>query len=590
MQHSHTPGIMAIDFGSAFCRAALLQKNAPPVCIPTVMPSVVYIPKQGPAVAGVTAQAQAVQDPARAVTNVKRLLGAELKALGAEANWYCFPLKADAGGYASIVADDKLYHPAAIISLLFLHLREEVEAAVGQPIREAVIAVPALFDETQRQAIRQAGRLAGLEVVRLVNGPAVAALPQARALPPGTAKQVAVYDLGAGTFEMAVLRLEHGQVKVLGTTGNLHLGSFNIDEQIVLHWARQNEIDKQTLWSNKNVLHSLLLLAQSAKEHLSQHDTYNGRFENLELYLSRAELDELAQPIIAETLSHCADALQDAGLTVGALDEVWLTGAATQLPLVQEQVGNYFNHLVQPQLHPDNATVLGAALLGSLLHEDAQHVSILDVTPLSLGIETMGGVMDVLIARNARLPVSVGHQYTTQKDGQRSMKIVVYQGERDMVRDNRRLGCFILHGIPCMPAGIPEVIVSFSLDQDGLLTVKAVEQTTGVEQQVEMHPGYGLSAEEIKDMVESSRLHAREDEVARMLVVAQSEAQQLLDAVNDFIDKHHDQLTTAEQDTLQSAMDALQRVAETDNTSEINTRIHALSRVFKPFSRQVLLN
>ncbi|PUZ19930.1 molecular chaperone HscA [Chitinophaga costaii] len=590
MQHSQSPGILAIDFGSAFCRAALLQKNAPPICVPTAMPSVIFIPQKGPAVAGVAAQSQASQAPTRTITNVKRLLGTELKTLGTEANWYCCPLKADAGGYANILADDKLYHPAAIISLLFMHLREEMEATVGQPIKEAVIAVPALFDETQRQAIRQAGRLAGLEVVRLVNGAAVAALPQARALPAGTAKQVVVYDLGAGTFEMAVLRLEHGQVKVLGTTGSLHLGSLQIDEQIVLHWARQNEIEKQSLWSNKPVLHGLLTQARLAKEHLSKNDTYTGRFENLALSLSREELNVIAQPIIAETLSYCEDALQDAGIQISALDEVWLTGGATQLPLVQEQVSNYFNHLVKDELHPENATVLGAALLGSLLAEDAHHLAVLDVTPLSLGIETMGGVMDVLISRNARLPVSVGHQYTTQKDGQRNMKIAVYQGERDMVRDNRRLGSFTLHGIPCMPAGIPEVIVSFSLDQDGLLNVKAVEQATGVEQQVEMHPGYGLSPEEIKDMVESSRLHAREDDVARMLVVAQSEAQQLMDAVQDFTDKHSDQLTASEHNILQAATTALQQVMETDNTSEINTRIHALSRVFKPFSRQVLLN
>lgn len=589
MQQSQSSGIMAIDFGSAFCRAALLQKNGPPVCVPTVMPSVVYIPERGPAVAGVAAQAEAAQHPTRTLSHIKRLLGADFKALGAEANWFTFPLKPDAAGHANFLADDKLYHPAAIISLLFLKLREEMEAAAGQPVTAAVIAVPALFDEAERQAIRQAGRLAGLEVVRLVNGPAVAALPYARSLPAGARKHVAVYDLGAGSFEMVVLRLEHGQVKVLGSTGNLHLGGFNIDEQIVQHWAKQNGLDKQAIWSNKAVLQGLLQKAAAAKEHLSTNDTYSGQFENLQFQLSADELNNMVQPIIAQTLSHCADALQDAGLQPAGLDEVWLIGGASQLPLVKAQVSNYFNHLVKDELHPDNATILGAALLGSLLASDTAHEAVQDVTPLSLGVETMGGVMDVLIARNARLPVTVGHQYTTQKDGQRSMKIAVYQGERDLVRDNRSLGCFTLHGIPCMPAGMPEVIVSFHLDQDGLLTVKATEQNTGVEQEVEIHPGYGLTAAEVTDMVETSRLHAREDDVARMLIVAQSEAQQLMDAVRDFVDKHQDQLTASEQDALQSASDALERVSHTDNTSEINTHIHALSKVFKPFSRQVLL-
>ncbi|MGQ0739285.1 MAG: Fe-S protein assembly chaperone HscA, partial [Bacteroidota bacterium] len=523
------------------------------------------------------------------IFSVKRLMGKSYNDVRDYASFFTYKVIDDnTDSLVKVQAGDTFYSPIELSSFILKELKARAEHILKTPVNKAVITVPAYFNDAQRQATRDAGKLAGLDVLRIVNEPTAASLAYGLGLDKSETRTIAVYDLGGGTFDISILRITGGIFEVLSTNGDTYLGGDDFDRAIVNYWVKKIDLTEEELKTNKTIAQQLRLLAEEAKIHLSSNKSFKGKAAGQELTLAKKEFEQLAAPFVERTVQCCKNALSDAQLTIGDIEEVVMVGGSTRVPLVKKRVKEFFLKELHDSLNPDEVVALGAAVQADILAGNNKDFLLLDITPLSLGIETMGGLMDVLIPRNSKIPSKASRQYTTQKDGQSGIKIAVYQGERDLVRDNRKLAEFSLTGIPGMPAGLPKVEISFLVNADGILVVKAKELRSGTEQSIEVKPQYGLSDEEVEKMLLDSVTHAKTDMQTRALVEAQTEARQIIDTTKQFIVKNRAILSDEEFSLTENAMNELTRQLSSDDKDAIHTAIEKLNEISRPYAERLM--
>ena len=591
--------IVGIDLGTTNSLVAYVHpESRQPVAINdqgrgSIVPSVVHFPADGSdPIIGTEACEFLLTAPQRTVYSVKRLLGKSYRDLGNHATQLGYKIIDDnSEGLVKIRVDDRFYSPIELSADILKELRARAEHALKTPVNRAVITVPAYFNDSQRQATRDAGRLAGLEVLRIVNEPTAAALAYGIGLDPDEEKTVAVYDLGGGTFDISILRIQQGIFEVLSTNGDTYLGGDDLDRAVVDHWTTTFGLSA-AFHTNPHLQQQLRLAAEMAKKYLSQHDDFTTHLtdetgQNTTVTLTRAQFNDLIRPLVERTITACRQAVADAKLTT-KLDAVLLVGGSTRVPLVYDAVSEFFGQPANNSLNPDEVVALGAAIQADILAGNRRDVLLLDVTPLTLGIETLGGLLDPIIPRNSKIPTKAGRQYTTSVDGQVNLKIAVYQGERDLVSQNRKLGEFILTGIPAMPAGLPKVDVNFLLNADGILQVEAIELRSNTRQQVEIKPQYGLTDDQVEQMLMDSLLNAKDDVAARLLIEARTAAEQLLYQVSNFTRKNRQHLTEIELHDTEAQVDKVRTALTGTERDPILKAMDELDELTRPYAERVM--
>jgi molecular chaperone HscA len=583
--------IVGIDLGTTNSLVAIIHpENKKPVALKehdssSLVPSVIHFEKSGQVIVGDEAKQYLTIDPANTIFSAKRLMGKSYNDIEQKSGMFAYQVIDEKDKLIKVKAGNNFYSPVDLSSLILKELKHKAEHILKTPVTKAVITVPAYFNDTQRQATRDAGKLAGLDVLRIINEPTAASLAYGFGLNKEEDRTIAVYDLGGGTFDISILTISNGVFNVLSTNGDTFLGGDDLDAAIVDHWMT-TFVTKSG--NEKQQRQQLRLKAEEAKKQLSAQDIFETEFEGQTLSITKNKFEEIIAPIIKRTIACCANALKDAGIDKKQIDEVIMVGGSTRVPLVKTAVGDFFGKPVNDSVNPDEVVALGAAIQADILAGNTKDILLLDITPLSLGLETMGGLMDVLLPRNSKIPTKASRQYTTHKDGQGGMKIAVYQGERDMVQDNRKLAEFNLTGIPGMPAGMPKVEVSFLINADGILKVNAKELRSGVEQAIEVKPQYGLSDEDVEKMLLDSMTHAKEDMQNRALAEARTEGEQLLQTTEKFIQKNISSLTQEEIIATSQAMQALQLSIDMNDKNLIQTKTEELNNISRPYAERVM--
>jgi molecular chaperone HscA len=586
--------IVGIDLGTTHSLVAIVHPDThQPMALKdidqtTLVPSLIHLGSDGQIHVGEAARPFLMLDPGRTIYSVKRLLGKSYNDFKQHANNLAYTIQDDqTEQLVRVKIDDKYYSPIELSSLILKELKLRAEHVLKVPVTKCVITVPAYFNDYQSQSTRDAGKLAGLDVLRIINEPTAASLAYGLGTRSDDTRTIAVYDLGGGTFDVSILRITDGIFDVLSTHGDTYLGGDDFDRtlgQYLLETLGLEEVAQ----ADKSIQQEVRLAAETAKKALSQEAEHIVSILGRETTITRTKFQELIHPLVEKTLDSCRKALSDSQLQAADIDVVVMVGGSTRVPYVKEQVSAFFGKPVYDNVNPDEVVALGAAVQADILAGKNTDALLLDITPLSLGLETMGGLMDVLIPRNAKIPSRAARQYTTQKDGQTGIQISIYQGERDLVADNRKLGEFTLTGIPSMPAGLPKVDIKFMLDADGILRVSAKELRSGVEQSIEIKPQYGLTDADVEAMLLASITYAREDIATRALVEARAEAQQLIDLTAQFLKKHAHLINEEEQQATQHIIDQLQGLMSSDNKEAILKTRDELNDITRPFAERVM--